>query len=219
MRFFFLIFIALFPFQAFTQQFTKLVIDENISLAIPDNYSKKDTLGTTVFSARIDYGLVMIVIVPTKLEGVKVKDEKALLKTYNGFRTGLLGSSKGKMVSQETLDINGLKLDKISFTVKTDTQTVVKDCLTLLAADNIYSIQFWQVDWAIGSLAKQKDSLFSSIKINPALSSQDQFNYSSKEETFERSVKIGELIGSLLTIAIIIFFVVWLIRKLSKKKA
>ena len=57
------ILLVLFAFQtisAFGQKWTDLVVDNNLTISVPENYQITDTLGQKIVTAQVDNGLIFI---------------------------------------------------------------------------------------------------------------------------------------------------------------
>src|SRR5688500_14276286 len=89
------LFIAI-SINSFAQDWTDFQVDSVLTLKLPDNYQISDTLGIKVISAHIENATISVAILQNAGENaLDIKDEKELLKWYEGFKKGYLKTNHG----------------------------------------------------------------------------------------------------------------------------
>jgi hypothetical protein len=199
----------------FAQQWVEYKVDSNLTVTIPNNYVIIDTLGQHIIRAQVSNALVMIQRIANAGEtarNIQTKDE--LIKSYTGFQKGAVESQHGKLLDQQMLEKEGLRMTQFSFAVTMGEEKQIRHYQTVFLNENWYTISFWEVEALTNELKGDRDKLFSSIKFPAGASLKNQLSNSMEGSTAYRS---GYLFGKLLTYALLIAGAVALVRWISKK--
>lgn len=212
------ILLVLFAFQtisAFGQKWTDLVVDNNLTISVPENYQITDTLGQKIVTAQVDNGLIFIQRIPKpddKSNNVSSKDQ--LDGFYKGLINGTIKSSKGELLSSEFINVKDLKLIKFSFKAKIGDELQIHDCLGLFLSGNTYLIQLWHLESISPELQEIRDKLFASLKISSTITQKDQFIASSNQSSsYKKGYIFGKILGPILLIGIFIYMIYFISRR------
>jgi hypothetical protein len=199
----------------FGQGWVDYKVDDNLSVNIPDDFEVIDTLGQHVIKAQIANALIMIQRIPNNGKTVtNIQDEKELKDAYIGFQKGFTKSQKGKILHQEFIEKDGLLLSRFACNATMGEEKQIRHCVVIFIKEHWYAIQFWEVESMTIELTKEREMLFSSIKLPTDLGLASQMSNSTEGSA---AYKAGVLFGVLLGYTLIIGFVVWLIFWIFKK--
>ena len=193
---------------AYGQAFKPVKVDSLVTVSFPAKYSKKDTLGQSVFSATTDLAYMITIREPNAKDNQPLKKEKDLnsvLKKYvkaiqgqtdNGsaqnVRDTTIGTLKAKAFNLLTKDANG------------DYQ--YRNFVLLYTKDATYTFEYGYADVRKDFVKAEAKSFFSSIKLSPELQRNDQYTDTRASKGIS-TISIVEIAGGLL----VVFLVVWLI--------
>jgi hypothetical protein len=210
---------ALQTISCFGQKWTDLIVDDNLTISIPENYQITDTLGQRIIMVQVDNGLIQISRLPNKGNiATKIPNETVLNEFYQGLQKGIVNSSKGELLSSESPVLNKLKLIKFSYRVKIGNELQIHDCLGLFLNDNTYLIQFWHLETMTDELKKVRDKVFSSLKTSSTFTLKNQLTDSKENSaSFNKGYILGKFLGPIIIIGIFVYFIFWLNKR--KKKA
>ncbi len=213
---FFLIFLAT---TAFSQNWKEYIIDDNLTLTFPENYTITDTMNQKVIMAQLDYGLVMVTAMENKGEyEIAVTDENDLRDEYKGLRKGMLRSAKGKLIVEGPLKKDGLLFWNFSYSARMGEAKQSRYCRILLLNKHIYTINFWEVNDKSGEMAPLREKFFLSVVVPKGIGLQNQLNVIDEKTASDRVGKlISNLAVKLLFGTIVILLVVWVWRKVKKQ--
>lgn len=215
MKHLFLLLLCLSTTTCFSQNWKEYIIDSNLALTLPENYTVTDTMDQKVIMAKLDGGLVMV----THMENngqyeISVTDEPDLVLEYKSFRKGMLKSARGKLIQEGAIVLNGLKTWKFSFSARWGEEKQTRYCQVLFLNKRIYVIHFWERVDKSAEMAPLREKLFSSLVLPSNLSLANQLNLIDDETAAKRlGEKIGNLIFKLLIASALIFLFVFIVRK------
>jgi hypothetical protein len=202
----------------FGQKWTELVVDDNLTISIPENYQITDTLGQRIIMVQVDNGLIQISRIPNKGNiATNISNETILTEFYQGLQKGIVNSSKGELLSSESQVLDKLKLIKFSYKVKIGDELQIHDCLGLFLNDNTYLIQFWHLESMTNELKEIRDKLFSSLKTSSSFTLKNQLSDSrEKSSSFNKGYIIGKFLGPIIIIGILVYFLYWINKRRKK---
>lgn len=206
--------------QCFGQEWTDYKIDDNLTVQIPENFEVIDTLGQTIIKALIDNALIMVQRIPNKGEGAtNIQNKEELLENYTGFQEGFVESQDGELISQQSVEQDGLQLTKFEFYANMGEERHIRRCLTVFLNDYWYTIQFWEVEAMSDELTKEREMLFSSLRFKAGLSLDNQMSDSVEgSRAYRFGYIFGKAIGYIFIVAIILAVIIW-ISKMSRRKS
>lgn len=219
MRKIILAFLTLLATQGFAQEWIDYMVDDNLTISLPANFTLMDTLGQRVMHARIDNALIMVQRIPNKgEEAVVVQFEADLIKAYEEFQNGIIRSQNGKLKSQEWVEISRVQLNKFSYQATMGEEKQLRHCLTLFINDYWYAIQFWEVESMTGDLASEREKLFTSVKLREGVSRENQTSDGNGNESTASAYYYVAIFIVVNVIVGIIGVVVLLILKIARRK-
>jgi len=204
----------------FGQKIIEYKIDDNLRIQIPENYEIKDTLEQKVVKAFVDNGLILIITSSNiGKTAATIKNEKDLLKFYKGFRAGHIKSLNGKLINEEFVNKDGLKLYSFSYIATMGEEVQLRNCLVLFLQDNTYILQFWQPESMKNEMKIVNENFFSSLKISKGFTLENQLSFSNEEQTLDSyslGYTIGKIFGKLLVLGIVIGLIILIAKKINK---
>jgi hypothetical protein len=211
--------LLLLTLTCFGQEWMEFQLDSTLSLAIPDNYKVVDTLGQRVINAQIDNGLILVMKLPNKGQtAINVQNEKELVNSYTGFQDGLIGSHKGELIKGEIIETGGLKCIQFSYRARMGDENQIRHCLGIFVNENMYAINFWELESMTKEMAPQRERLFSSIKLPNSLGLKNQMSNSIEGgKGFRTGFFLGKVLGYILIFGTLISIGIW-ISKGKKRK-
>jgi len=169
------ILLTLLANDALGQTWIDYMMDDNLTIAVPENFKLMDTLGQRIVQARIDNALIMIQRVQNKGEDASVvRFMEDLTKAYEAFQNGIISSQKGKLKSQQWIEKSRVLFNEFSYSATWGEEKQLRHCRALFINDNWYAIQFWEVESMTDELAPVREKLFSSIKLPEGVSRENQ---------------------------------------------
>jgi hypothetical protein len=177
-------------------------IDSLVTVSLPAEFTKKDTLGQSIYSANASYGYMVVIRAPNKDNNAPLKKEKDLNKVLKDYIKGIKGQAEGSTENVRDTTIGHLKAK--TFTLTTDEGAGIKyrNFIVIYTQDVTYTFEYY-FEAARIELIKQEYANFSgSIKVSPELKRTDQ--YLSMAKGLSTPAKIGIYGGGALLVIIII---------------
>lgn len=207
-------------FATFAQDWREYIIDDNLTLSLPENYTITDTMSQRVIMAQTDHGFILVTRMKNDGQNeFSIRDEAALIKRYREFRKGLMKSTKGKVIREEVFEKDGLKYWKFSYTAPWgDVEKQVRHSMILFLNQHIYTFSIWEQSGDEEKLTAIREKLFSSVKVPDNATLKNQL-YLTKNDSGGNSeaYRTGELFGTAVFWAGVVFLFVFSIRRLSKR--
>lgn len=202
----------------FGQQWIDHQVDSLLTVSVPDNFEVV-TRQPLVIKGQVDYGLIMVSVLENKGElSINLQDEDDLTDGYTGFVKGMINAQRGELIADEIVNIDGLKVLKLSFKTSVDGEAQIRHCQALFLSGKIYAFYFWELESMTTEMTStRKTFFFESIKLLPSLTMEDQFTHSLESSyTYKAGLIVGYVLGAGLVIAVIalvIFGIVKLVKK------
>jgi hypothetical protein len=167
--------LMLLAIDGFGQTWIDYMMDDNLTISVPEDFKLMDTLGQRIVQARIDNALIMIQRVQNQGENATVVQfAEDLTKAYEAFQKGVIRSQKGELKSQQWVEKSRVLLNEFSYTANWGEEKQMRHCRALFINDNWYAIQFWEVESMTDELAPVREKLFDSIKLPEGVSRENQ---------------------------------------------
>ncbi len=211
----FLLTMLLCGLSAFSQVTKPVKIDSTVTVSLPKDYTKLDTLGQQIFSGRTVFGYVQVVRAANP-PGRPLKREKDLNKVLLGYENKLLASAKrSNVINDHDTTVNNNLIAR-DFVLQVDTGSGIQDrqFRVVYTKDYTYTFQFLYNDVQKEVVAKELKDFFSSIKFAPDLNRDDQYTLIGQFTGMHKALKLGLIIGG---IVLILLFIL-LVRVLRKKR-
>jgi hypothetical protein len=220
MKHFLIIALSFLATTAFSQNWKEYIIDSNLTLNFPENYTITDTMNQKVIMAQLNYGLEMITAMENKDEfEIAVTDENDLRYEYKRLRKEMLRSAKGKLKAEEPLTKDGVIFWNFSYSARMGDVKQTRYCQILLLNKHIYTINFWEAADKSQEMAPFREKFFSSVVVPKGLGIANQLNLIDEKTAADRVSKlIGTITIKLLfgTALILLLVSVW--RKVKKTR-
>lgn len=205
-------------FNGFGQKWTDVRVDKNLTVSLPQNYQITDTLSQRIIKVQVDNGLIYIAKTPdTGNFATNISNESGLNEYYQSLQKRIVNTSKGELLSSESIDLNKLKLTKFSYKVNTGDESQIHDCLALFLNGNTYLIQLWHLEVMSNELIETRDKLFASLKTSSSFNLKNQLSeFQGKSLAYKTGYLLGEFFAPIIIIGILAFFIFWIFKRKRK---
>lgn len=201
--------LVLFALAGSAQRLKTIKLDSLVSVSLPADFHKIDTLGQQTYTANAQYGYIVISRSPNPSGNKTLKKEKDLDKVFEEYIRKVQGSlPNGNIANDHDTIINNLEVR--DFTLRTDTGTGVqiRKFRILYTQPVTYTFQYLY-DGIRKEVAKtEREAFFKSITIVPGLSGTDQYTFYGKPAKINTLVVVCIAAG-----VVIIVLIILLIRK------
>jgi hypothetical protein len=207
--------LVLFTFSSFGQVWTEYQIDSTLTVSIPGEYQVVDTMEQRIVTAHFENALILV----SKSEKITVtiQSEKELTEIYTGLQRGVIQSQNGKLINSEVTKRNGLSFIEFSYHANMDDEKEVRHCLGVFVNNHVYTIQFWEPEEATNKKLA-REILFSSLKFPEDVTSENQRIYSTEGAYVKSFSYFIGLMFDLFIIGLPISIVIWVLKKVKRKK-
>ncbi|TSD67819.1 hypothetical protein FFF34_010655 [Inquilinus sp. KBS0705] len=181
-------------------------IDSLITVSLPTEYTKKDTLGQQIYSANASLGFIVVIRAPNAKDNAPLKKERDLNKVLQDYIKGIKGQASGNTLNVRDTVMGHLKAK--TFTLSTDEGAGVqlRNFIVIYTQDVTYTFEYYYEE-SRQEVAKAEYKAFtSSIKVSPELKRTDQ--YLSNAKGLSPTAKIGIYGGGALVVLLIIILLV-----------
>ncbi|HMG07382.1 MAG TPA: hypothetical protein VK609_02670 [Mucilaginibacter sp.] len=209
----------LFTAAAFSQKLMPVKIDSLVTVSLPANFQKKDTLGQQIYSGNGAFGFMIVLRAKNPANNTPLNKEKDLNKVLKTYIDGIQKQSGEGSVMNPRDTIIG-KLEAKVFTLRVDNTgstgepIQLRQFILLYTQEATYTFQYYYEEQRKDLVKDELKTFTSSIKLAPDLKRNDQ--YISNAKGLSTPVKIGIYGGGPLIILIIIFA---MIRRKKKQSA
>jgi hypothetical protein len=196
-----------FGLAAHSQTSKKVKLDSMVSVTLPVDYRKTDTLGQQTYSANSQYGYIIVSRQPNPDNKV-LKKEKELKSIFKEYIFKVQASlTNGTITDSKDTIIN--KLEVHDFVLRTDTGTGVqlRKFRILYTRPVTYTFQYLYDESRQDVAEKEMNAFFAGIKSPPELDGTDQYLTFGKWQGFS---------GTQIIIVVLIF-VFLVVRKKRQK--
>ncbi|MDX2285020.1 MAG: hypothetical protein NW241_12715 [Bacteroidia bacterium] len=148
--------------------------DPVLTVVIPDQFERLDTLGSKRIFAATEYGAITVVSMPFRTR-MLVQSEQALHKAYASFQSGFVNSQPGLVLANsETVRIGALT--GIRFLLREEDETLGRQghYLCLLVNGKMYVVSFLEEASMTEAAAADRERLFASILLPKGLTISSQ---------------------------------------------
>jgi hypothetical protein len=202
--------LALTATAGFSQDLKPVQIDSLVTVSLPAEYAKVDTLGQQIYSSNSDLGYVVVLRTPNP-KGTeplqKERDLDAKLKEHVNNIKGESSYSSAQFVRDTTIG----QLKAKTFTLQTDNgggDIQFRNIVLLYTNAANYIFEYVYPDKRKDMIAGEYKSFVSSIKLSPELTRTDQYISNAKGMS---TALLITLISGLVVIAVVV--VLYLQRK------
>jgi len=201
-------FLSLITAAGFGQDLLKPVeIDSMVTVSLPADYNKTDTLDQQVFSANGDYGY-MVVVKAADETNKPLNKEKDLNKVMDNYVDNFKQQYKNAS-AQNVRDTTVGKLKAKAFTLQysaDDSSIQFKNFVLLYTTTASYFFEYAYPGMRTGVVGGELKTFLSSIKLSPQLDRGDQ--YLSNDKGMSPVVKTGLIGGGILLIVAMVVIII-----------
>ncbi len=148
---------------SFSQELFEYDFDENLTINVIDNSDEGEISNGKFIKGTFESETV--VYLKSKKEGLKNLNGKKLEKLFDGIKNGALKSSKGKLISEELIKINGLDAFNYKYSTKLNGEKMIIENYVFLYSENIYTIQFMNNKNVFENNIEFRKGIIESIKL------------------------------------------------------
>jgi hypothetical protein len=205
--------LVLFVTASFAQSPLKPVkIDSLVTISLPQKFTKKDTLGQSIYSGNGQYGYMVVIRAPNANNNQPLKKERDLNKVLQDYIKGIKGQSEGSTQNVRDTTIGHLKAK--TFTLETDQGAglQLRNFIIIYTQDVTYTFEYYYEELRKDVVKDEYKAFSSSIKLSQELKRTDQ--YLSNKKGLSPNLKLA-LYGG---IPVIIIIIILVLRRKKKKE-
>lgn len=205
--------LALFAFTAFGQRLKTVTLDSLVSVKLPADYHKQDTLGQQTYTANAEYGYIIVGRSPNPPGNKTLKKEKELNNVFKEYIAKVLNSlSDGTVENDHDTIINNIEVR--DFTLRTDTGSGVqlRRFRILYTKPVTYTFQYLYDDMRKDIAANEINAFFKSIQLSPDFNGTDQFTL------YGRVKHINSLTIIILSVGVVVLLLIVLIVRKRRRR-
>ena len=204
-----IIFTILFSVNAvFGQSLKSVKLDSLVSVSLPSSYTKKDTLGQSVFSGNTDLGYIIAIRQANEKGNQPLQKENDLNAVLKKYIDGIQSQS-GNGSAQNIRDTTIGKLKAKAFTLfqnDPNGESQYRNFILLYTQDATYTFEYGYGDSRKDLIKGESKAYFASIKLARELQRNDQY-VDTRPQTSNNKITVIEITGGIL----IIGFIAWLV--------
>ncbi|RYU90781.1 hypothetical protein EWM62_09050 [Mucilaginibacter terrigena] len=205
--------LVLFATSSFAQTALKPVkIDSLVTISLPEKYTKKDTLGQSIFSGNGQYGYMVVIRAPNADNNKPLKKERDLNKVLQDYIKGIKGQSDGSTLNVRDTTIGHLKAKTFELQTDQGAGLQIRNFIVIYTQDVTYTVEYYYEELRKDVIKEEYKAYSSSIKLSQELKRTDQ--YLSNAKGLSPTAKIGIYGGG----AVLLILIVVLIARRKKKK-
>ena len=205
--------LVLFSISGFAQALKPVKVDSLVTVSLPEKYTRKDTLGQSVFSGNSNFGYMVVIRAPNADGNKPLKKERDLNKVLKDYINGIKGQSDGSAQYIRDTTIGHLKAKTFTLEVNEGQGIKLRNFIIIYTQEVTYTFEYYYEDARKELIKDEYKAFSSSIEISPELKRTDQ--YLSNAKGLSPGAKIG-LFGGVPLVAIIIIVV--LVRRKKKQR-
>jgi hypothetical protein len=198
--------LVLFTITGFAQALKPVKVDSLVTVSLPEKYTRKDTLGQSIFSGNSNFGYMVVIRAPNAKDNKPLNKERDLNKVLKDYINGIKGQSDGSAQYIRDTTIGHLKAK--TFTLQTDEGEGIKlrNFIVIYTQDVTYTFEYFYEDARKDLVKDEYKEFASSIVASPEMKRTDQ--YLSNAKGISPGAKIGLFGGIPVLIAIIVVVMV-----------
>ncbi|QQL48490.1 hypothetical protein [Mucilaginibacter ginkgonis] len=199
------------------QDLKPVKIDSLVTVSLPTEFQKKDTLGQTIYSGTASLGYVLVIKAPNP-PGKVLKKEKDLNKVFKEYISKLqksVGNQQAVILNDKDTIVNNVEVRDFILSTTSDAEGVqLRRFRILYTKPTTYTFQFVYTEARKDIAKKEADAFFASIKTAPTFDGSDQYSMYGRFTGMSTTLKTIIIVAGVLVIALVL----WLIFRPKKKK-
>lgn len=197
---------VLLTLAGFAQTLKPVKIDSLVTVSLPAQVQKKDTLGQQIYTSNGALGYMVVIRQPNAENNSPLKKERDLNKVLKDYIKGIKGQSDGDALNVRDTTIGTLKAKTFTLSVDVGNGEQLRNFIVIYTQDVTYTFEYYYEASRAELVKKEYAEFASSIRISPELKRTDQ--YLSNAKGLSPAVKIGLFGGVPLLIIIVIVVIV-----------
>jgi len=205
--------LTFFALAGLGQRLKTVKIDSLVSVSLPADFRKTDTLEQQTYTANAQYGYIIVNRSPNPVGNKTLKNKKDLNNVFREYIQKVESSlSDGNITNDHDTIINNLEVR--DFTLRTDTGSGVqlRKFRVLYTKPVTYTFQYLYDDIRKEVAKKERGAFFKSITIAPELNGKDQYAFYGKAKKVNALAIVCVAAGTIILVLIIL-----LVRKKRRK--
>lgn len=203
----------------FAQKWKPTNLDDSVQVSLPDGFTKKDTLGQTLFNADSPFGQILITKQPDNPSTTPdIEKVDQLKKYYDEFVKQIGSSSEGTVSDARDTLIGNLRVKDLKLTVDTGSGKQYRNIRILHVNSATYTFQFLYKDIHEEYARGESDTFFNSIKIPPEATVATQFTEPGNTTGEKPGGGTNYVLIAVIAGVILVLFVIFYLRKRKKRE-
>lgn len=211
-----LIFSILF---SFGQNQYKTDIVKIATIDFPSKPNVIDTLGRKIYSYANENASFLVIVSNYKENDIYELKDGDLSRFYDGVVEGMLKTTKGKLINKKTINIDGLNGIEIEFS--SITNPILQDLrfTQILYSDKgVFIINYWANSEKRILTPDERNKFFNSFQFTINKESLKQYTIAKSDQAYNISFIIGEIIGYIIMLAILVGLITFTMKKVRGNK-
>lgn len=163
------ILILLFSLSSFGQEVFDYEFDDNITIQVLEDTEEGEIAGGKYVKGTYKNEIVIFMSSEKGMDKMSNSDEAGLLKFFQGVKNGALKSSKGTLLNEEFITIQGNKTFKFSYTLTLNGKKNRIDSYSFIYNDIIYTLQFMNLEKGFENGNDFRNQILNSIVLKKGL--------------------------------------------------
>lgn len=183
-------------------------VDNLITVSLPADYSKRDTLGQTILSGTASLGYIVVIKAPNPA-GQPLKKEKDLKKVLKEYTTKVQQSSgNGEIWNLKDTIVNNVEVRNFTLATEGDQGNQLRTFRVLYTKPATYTFQYTYPEERADLAKKEMAQFFASIKTAPSFDGTDQYATFGQFTGMHKGLKFALIGGGVIILIIVIMIIV-----------
>ena len=158
------------------QALKSVKIDSLVTVSLPGNFYKRDTLGQQILSANTDLGYMMATREPNGIGNPPLQKEKDLNSVMKRYVKGIQAETQGSAQFVRDTAVGALKAKAFNLLSKdANGDNQYRNIVLIYTKDAIYTFEYGYPESRKDMVKDEAKSFFSSIRLSPDLKRNDQY--------------------------------------------
>ncbi|GAA4336968.1 hypothetical protein GCM10023149_46180 [Mucilaginibacter gynuensis] len=167
--------IAAFTLTGYSQGLKPVKIDSLVTVSMPGEFTKKDTLGQQIYSGSGLMGYMMVIRAQNPANNQPLKKENDLNNVFKEYIKKLQGQSSGDIMNARDTTIGKLKAKVFALETNDENGQQVRNFALIYTKDATYTFEYLYPTNRAELIKDENKAYFGSIKISPELERTDQY--------------------------------------------
>ncbi|WDF56817.1 hypothetical protein [Mucilaginibacter sp. KACC 22063] len=195
-------------FTAQAQDLKPVKIDSLVTVGLPQEFQKKDTLGQSIYTGNGSFGYMIVIKAPNPVNQTlkKEKDLNKVFKEYINKVQADAGYGSTILNSKDTI-VNNIEVRDFTLRTDNDQGIQLRKFRILYTKPATYTFQVTYPEQRQELAAKEVKQYFDSIKLAPGFDGTDQYTMYGKFTGMHKALKMAIGAGILVVIIIVIIVI------------